>query len=152
MKTKIGLAIAALAIAASAGGLALAAQVDNDADDGKGIGIPNPASVFCEEQGGTVEIVNDAEGNQSGVCRLPDGTRIDEWEYWRRHQGNAAGAPAIGEVPETGGNTPLAPRGVSESDVPDPVLFIEGEPVTAFDGDSVGVLNPDVPSTIEPTP
>lgn len=44
--------------------------------------IANPASVYCEEQGGTVEIVDEADG-QVGYCVLPDGTRIEEWEYFR---------------------------------------------------------------------
>lgn len=44
-------------------------------------GMPNPASVFCEEQGGTVEIVDEADG-QVGYCNLPDGTRVEEWEYF----------------------------------------------------------------------
>lgn len=45
-------------------------------------GLANPASVFCEQQGGTVEIVDEA-GGQVGYCILPDGTRIEEWEYFR---------------------------------------------------------------------
>lgn len=45
-------------------------------------GMPNPASVYCEEQGGTLEIVDEAAG-QVGYCNLPDGTRIEEWEYYR---------------------------------------------------------------------
>ncbi|MFM8999555.1 MAG: DUF333 domain-containing protein [Actinomycetota bacterium] len=59
------------------------------ADEGEGGGgmgggsqIANPASVFCEEQGGTLEIVDEA-GGQVGYCNLPDGTRIEEWEYYR---------------------------------------------------------------------
>ncbi|MFM8855947.1 MAG: DUF333 domain-containing protein [Actinomycetota bacterium] len=44
--------------------------------------IANPASVFCVEQGGTLEIVDEADG-QVGYCTLPDGTRIEEWEYYR---------------------------------------------------------------------
>lgn len=47
-----------------------------------GVGIANPASVFCEQQGGTVEIV-DEDAGQVGYCNLPDGTRIEEWEYYR---------------------------------------------------------------------
>jgi putative hemolysin len=70
--------------AASAGGLALAALGNDDGDNGANIGMPNPASVFCEEQGGTVEIVADEDGNQWGICQLADGTQIDEWEYWRQ--------------------------------------------------------------------
>lgn len=46
-------------------------------------GLANPASVYCEEQGGTVEIVTADDGSQSGICVLPDGTRVDEWEYFR---------------------------------------------------------------------
>jgi uncharacterized protein len=61
----------------------VAACGDDDAPDGgNGTGIANPASVFCEEQGGTVEIVDEA-GGQVGYCNLPDGTRIEEWEYYR---------------------------------------------------------------------
>jgi putative hemolysin len=50
-------------------------------------GMPNPASVYCEEQGGTVEIVEDEDGAQRGDCVLPDGTRVDEWEYFREQTG-----------------------------------------------------------------
>jgi putative hemolysin len=45
-------------------------------------GLANPASEFCVEQGGTVEIV-EKEGGQVGYCNLPDGSRIEEWEYFR---------------------------------------------------------------------
>ena len=48
-------------------------------------GLANPASVFCVEQGGTLEIVDEAEG-QVGYCNLPDGQRIEEWEYYRANQ------------------------------------------------------------------
>lgn len=44
--------------------------------------IANPASVYCEEQDGTVEIVDETDG-QVGYCVLPDGTRIEEWEFFR---------------------------------------------------------------------
>lgn len=44
--------------------------------------IANPASEFCIEQGGTLEIVDEADG-QVGYCTLPDGTRVEEWEYYR---------------------------------------------------------------------
>ena len=45
--------------------------------------IANPASEYCVAQGGTVNIVKDAEGNESGMCKLADGTEVDEWEYFR---------------------------------------------------------------------
>ena len=47
------------------------------------IGMANPASVYCEEQGGTISIVKDEEGNEYGICKLADGTEVEEWEYYR---------------------------------------------------------------------
>lgn len=44
--------------------------------------IANPASVYCEQQGGRMEIV-DAPQGQQGICVLPDGTRCDEWAFFR---------------------------------------------------------------------
>ena len=43
--------------------------------------IANPASVYCEEQGGNLEI-REGEGGQYGMCVLPDGTECDEWAYY----------------------------------------------------------------------
>lgn len=48
--------------------------------------LANPASVFCGEQGGAVDIVDEA-GGQVGYCNLPDGTRVEEWEYYRSQTG-----------------------------------------------------------------
>jgi putative hemolysin len=45
--------------------------------------LPNPAAVFCEEQGGTSEIVTAADGSQSGVCHFSDGSVCDEWAFFR---------------------------------------------------------------------
>ncbi len=51
------------------------------------IGMANPASVYCEEQGGTVTIVKDENWNEYGICKLADGTEVEEWEYYRlNHQ------------------------------------------------------------------
>jgi putative hemolysin len=41
--------------------------------------MPNPASVYCEEQGGTVELRQDASGGVAGICVFPDGSECDEW-------------------------------------------------------------------------
>jgi putative hemolysin len=48
-----------------------------------GANIPNPASVFCEENGGTLEIRTAEDGSQSGVCIFPDGSECDEWAFFR---------------------------------------------------------------------
>ena len=45
--------------------------------------IPNPASVYCEQQGNKLEIRTAADGSQSGVCIFPDGSECDEWAYFR---------------------------------------------------------------------
>lgn len=58
-------------------------DTDSDTDSDPAPGLANPASVFCEEQGGSVEIETDDEGNQTGICVLSDGSRVDEWEYYR---------------------------------------------------------------------
>lgn len=44
--------------------------------------LANPASAYCVEQGGEVDIVDEA-GGQVGYCELPDGRRIEEWEHYR---------------------------------------------------------------------
>ena len=49
-------------------------------------GLANPASVFCVQQGGTIEIV-DESGGQVGYCNLQDGTRVEEWQYYRAQTG-----------------------------------------------------------------
>jgi len=54
--------------------------------------LANPASVFCIEQGGSLEIV-DETGGQVGYCNLPDGTRIEEWEYYRSQHPTATSQP-----------------------------------------------------------
>jgi putative hemolysin len=45
--------------------------------------MPNPASVFCEQQGNRLEIRSAADGSQSGMCIFPDGSECDEWAYYR---------------------------------------------------------------------
>lgn len=51
-------------------------------DENCNIQIANPASIYCEENGGTLEIVDEAAG-QVGMCYLPDGTVCEEWAYFR---------------------------------------------------------------------
>lgn len=44
--------------------------------------LANPASVYCEEQGGYVGMRQDRLGIY-GVCILPNGTECEEWSYYR---------------------------------------------------------------------
>ncbi len=52
--------------------------------------LPNPASVYCEENGNTLEIRTADDGNQSGVCVFPDGRTCEEWAYFRGECGPGA--------------------------------------------------------------
>lgn len=45
--------------------------------------IPNPASVYCDENSGKLTIVAASDGSQSEVCTFPDGSTCDEWAYYR---------------------------------------------------------------------
>lgn len=47
-----------------------------------GTGLANPASEYCEEQGGTVDI-RDEEDGQVGYCVFDDGSECEEWSYYR---------------------------------------------------------------------
>lgn len=45
--------------------------------------IANPASEHCVKKGGKLEIVKKAAG-EKGMCHLPDGSVVEEWELFRR--------------------------------------------------------------------
>lgn len=45
-------------------------------------GMANPASVYCTEQSGRVEIRREAAGDV-GYCYLPDGRIVEEWAFFR---------------------------------------------------------------------
>jgi putative hemolysin len=59
--------------------------------------IANPASVHCEEQGGTVEIVETDDG-QVGICVLDDGRECEEWAYYHRGECVPGAAQAMETV------------------------------------------------------
>ena len=52
--------------------------------------MPNPASVYCEQNGNKLEIQTAADGSQSGVCVFPDGSTCEEWAYFRGECGLVA--------------------------------------------------------------
>jgi putative hemolysin len=45
-------------------------------------GMPNPASQFCVDQGYQSEIRDEA-GGQVGYCLFPDGSKCEEWAFYR---------------------------------------------------------------------
>jgi putative hemolysin len=75
------------------------------------LNMPNPASVYCEQNGNQLEIRTAADGSQYGVCVFTDGSTCDEWAYFRGECGPAAQkspTPAIvveATSTASGGNT-----------------------------------------------
>jgi putative hemolysin len=47
------------------------------------VGLPNPASVFCEERGGRLEVRIGDDGGQVGYCVFSDGSECEEWAFYR---------------------------------------------------------------------
>jgi putative hemolysin len=73
--------------------------------------MPNPASVYCTQNGNKLEIHTAADGSQNGVCVFPDGGTCDEWAYYRGECGPAVQnsptpAMAVEETTEAGGGSP----------------------------------------------
>ncbi len=64
-------------------GTALAATACDSNDTAAQTQIANPASVYCEQAGGTHSIKTDADGNQAGICNFSDGQQCDEWALFR---------------------------------------------------------------------
>ena len=62
---------------------------ESTATDTPQAGMPNPASVYCEQNGNKLEIHTAADGSQSGVCVFPDRSTCDEWAYYRGECGPA---------------------------------------------------------------
>jgi len=63
-------------------------DVDPVSTAAPGAGMPNPASVYCEEQGNRLEIRTAADGSQTGYCIFPDGSECNEWAYFRKECGS----------------------------------------------------------------
>ena len=49
--------------------------------------MANPASVYCEQNGGNLEIRTAPDGGQTGYCKFSDGSECDEWAYFRKECG-----------------------------------------------------------------
>jgi hypothetical protein len=63
--------------------LVLAACATEEPTPESAVGMANPASVYCEEQGGTV--VNKMRGDlgEYGVCIFEDNLQCEEWAMYR---------------------------------------------------------------------
>lgn len=79
---RITIALPALAAAAiltlsacGGGGGSTPSQSSSTAPSGAAT-MANPAAEYCVQQGGTLDLA-------SGMCTLPNGTKVDEWELYR---------------------------------------------------------------------
>jgi len=75
-------------------------------------GLANPASVYCEEQGYTLEMHTDENGAY-GVCIFPDGSECEEWAFYRGEC-----KPASAPITETSAETPEVAPPASATPVP----------------------------------
>jgi putative hemolysin len=82
--------------------------------------LPNPASVYCEENGGQLEMRQDASGGVQGICIFPDGSECDEWAYYRGECSPASESVA----------TPVQ---TAETDTNVPTVFPTPLPIDAAD-------------------
>jgi putative hemolysin len=58
---------------------------NKDNNQEKGTQIANPASVYCEDNGGVLEIKTSSDGSQYGLCisKLNNSISCDEWAFYR---------------------------------------------------------------------
>lgn len=57
------------------------------------VGMANPASQYCVDQGGKLEIRNETNG-QVGYCHLANGRVVEEWALFRASQANCSAEEA----------------------------------------------------------
>ena len=62
--------------------------------------MANPAAVYCEEHGGTIEIRHSPSG-EYGVCLFDDGSECEEWAFYRGEcePGASTAAPVLAHLP-----------------------------------------------------
>jgi putative hemolysin/predicted secreted protein len=70
--------------------------------------IANPASVYCGQMGGTLEIKTDATGGQYGMCSFGNGTSCEEWALFNDKVCKPGVAAAATTVPSAGMANPAS--------------------------------------------
>ena len=96
-------------------------------ESGSAAGMANPASVFCEEQGGTVDIRTEDDGGQIGICVFPDGSECEEWAFLRTECAPGAEASATGAPTETEGEPTAEPTtATAEAEAGGTTVYLPG--------------------------
>lgn len=119
--------------------------------------VANPASVYCEEQGGKEQIITAPDGSADGVCVLSDGKKCNSWDFYRTKacKSSASPSPSEGkqsflEIPEFGVKFALTDpikdayylnNTVSKGYVYLKVHSLDGEPTCAKDDNSEAALS-----------
>ncbi len=77
-------AILALSLLTACGGTSSVKQGSDlpPSPNARTVGMANPASVYCAEKGGRLELRSESAG-QAGYCHMPDGSVMEEWELYR---------------------------------------------------------------------
>jgi putative hemolysin len=79
--------------------LAACAEAEDIVDDPAG--IPNPASEYCEEQGGRSELRTNEDGSVTGYCVFEDGSECEEWAFYNGEcEPGEEKPPVTGLIPE----------------------------------------------------
>lgn len=78
--------------------------------------IANPASVYCINHGGKLDIQTTSAG-QTGMCTFPNGSQCEEWSYFR---GECSPTGTTGSLNSTGSNqnsttNPATPKHITLS-------------------------------------
>ena len=125
---------------ATAGALVMAAAACEPApaEPTPGAYLPNPASVHCEEQGGRLELRQDAAGGVAGVCVFADGSECDEWAFFRGECG--PGTPQAAAEPPAGAASAQPAIGEAITDRPTGTAATE---TPAADGGRATIAAPD---------
>ncbi len=90
------------------------------------LGTANPASAYCINQGGKLEIRNETNG-QVGYCHLKNGQVVEEWEYFRANQSKCIADQAAALV----GQSNLTEAQIKEKTKAQMVRMVApGQPVT----------------------
>lgn len=89
--------------------------------------IANPASVFCQENGGINE-TREGEGGQYGVCKFNDGSECGDWAYFRGEckPGDMKLVPPPGSVTETTEPTEVSGTAYQNEDYGFSLTYPEG--------------------------